>query len=232
MKKLTKLIIATLLFSLMLTGCKQRQEARRPISHSSGTFMKKSVVRNKKLVASEEDLIKAIIKKNSEVEYFASTKGYWYAYDNKNPADTITPKKGDIAFFDYEIKDLDENIIYSELELRPQTYYVDKQDIMMGLRSGIKLMHKSEKVSFLFPSHMGFGYHGDNKKIGVNQPLIVTVTLRDFMPETVYKQRNTAPKVTKETTLKPTTKDSTPAPAVVPVKKPVVVPTKAKDTLK
>jgi hypothetical protein len=34
---------------------------------------------------------------------------------------------------------------------------------------------------------MGFGYHGDNKRIGTNQPLICTVTLRDFMSEAVYK---------------------------------------------
>jgi hypothetical protein len=29
------------------------------------------------------------------------------------------------------IKDLKGNVIYSELELRPQIYYVDKQNIMM-----------------------------------------------------------------------------------------------------
>jgi gliding motility-associated peptidyl-prolyl isomerase len=85
----------------------------------------------------------------------------------------LTPTKGDVVFFDYEIKDLKGSIIYSELELRPQIYYVDKQDIMMGLRDGIKLMHKM-KSNFSFPSHMGFGYHGDNK-IGTNQPLICTV---------------------------------------------------------
>jgi hypothetical protein len=88
-----------------------------------------------------------------------------------------------VAFFDYEIK-TNENIIYSELELRPQVYRVDKQEIMMGLRDGIKLMHRNEK--FLFPSHMGYGYHGD-KKIGVNQPLWCTVTKRDFMSERITK---------------------------------------------
>jgi hypothetical protein len=41
-------------------------------------------------------------------------------------------------------------------------------------------MHKNEKA-FLFPSHMGFGYHGDNKRIGTNQPLICTVLLRDYV---------------------------------------------------
>jgi hypothetical protein len=43
---------------IALASCKQPQEARRPISQTSGSFMKKSVARNKKLVASEEDQIK------------------------------------------------------------------------------------------------------------------------------------------------------------------------------
>jgi FKBP-type peptidyl-prolyl cis-trans isomerase len=61
---------------------------------------------------------------------------------------------------------------------------VDKeQKMIMGLRHGIKLMHKNEKVTFLFPSHMGYGYHGDNRRIGTNEPLICTVKLNDFKPE-------------------------------------------------
>lgn len=187
--KLAHIAVSLIMINL-LASCKQPQEARRPISHTSGSFMKKSVARNKKLVASEEDQIKAIIKKNPTDTYIASTKGFWYAYVTKNDKDTLSPKKGDIAFFDYEIKDLEGNIIYSELELRPQVYRVDKQEIMMGLRNGIKLMHRNEKVNFLFPSHMGFGYHGDNKKIGVNQPLWCTVTLRDFMSEVAYKEQS------------------------------------------
>ena len=150
--------------------------------------MKRSVERNKKLIIGEEGQIDSIIKSNPKIKYLASKKGYWYTYEIQNKLDTLTPKKGDVAFFDYEIKDLKGNVIYSELELRPQTYLVDKQNIMMGLRDGIKLMHKNEKVNFLFPSHMGFGYHGDNKKIGANQPLLCTVTLHNFIAEEAFKK--------------------------------------------
>ncbi|WP_281309830.1 gliding motility-associated peptidyl-prolyl isomerase GldI [Flavobacterium flavigenum] len=175
--------IYTMLFTVLFIGCKHHEEARRPISQASGTFMKKSADRNKKLVASEEDVIKKIIKNNPKVKYYATRKGYWLTYDQKNLTDTQTPKKGDIAYFNLEIKDIEGKIIYSEAELGPQTYYVDKQDIMMGLRDGIKLMHKNETVTFLFPSHIAYGYHGDNKKIGTNQSLICTVTLRNFVPD-------------------------------------------------
>ena len=210
--KYSKLILSLFLVTILAASCKQHQEARRPVSQSSGSFMKKSAERNKKLIASEEDQIEALIKSNPKIKYMASTKGYWYTYIIQNPNDTLTPKKGDVAFFNYEIKDLKGNVIYSELELRPQTYAIDKQNIMTGLREGIKLMHKNEKVNFLFPSHIAFGYHGDNKKIGTNQPLQCTVTLHNFISEAAFK---------KEILLKQKTSDQ----------EKIITPVKPKDSL-
>jgi gliding motility-associated peptidyl-prolyl isomerase len=180
--KMTRWI--TVLALGLLTACCSQQQARMPVSHSEGTFLKESVVRNKKMVAGEEDKIDSIIKSNPKEAYFSSKKGYWYTYIKKNTTDTLHPKKGDVAYFDYQVDDLNGNPIYTQLELRPQVYHVDKeQKIMMGLRHGIKLMHKNETIKFLFPSHMGYGYHGDNRRIGQNEPLICTVTLNDFKPE-------------------------------------------------
>jgi gliding motility-associated peptidyl-prolyl isomerase len=211
-----KLSIYTLLFAVLFVSCKQHEEARRPISQASGTFMKKSVDRNKKLVANEEDVIKKIIKSNPKIKYYATRKGYWLYYDEQNTTDLATPKKGDIAYFNLEVKDIEGKIIYSEADLGPQTYYVDKQDIMMGLRDGIKMMHKNETVTFLFPSHMAYGYHGDNKKIGTNESLICTVTLRNFVPDPTAKaapvvgqsQNTPAPKAAAPKTITPTKKDT------------------------
>ena len=185
MKKI--FILPLLLIGIIAASCSQ-QQARRPVSHSSGTFMKESIQRNKKLVADEESQIDSIIKSNPQIKYIASDKGYWYHYDIENTQDSIRPKRGDVAFFDYEVKDINGNVIYSQVELKPQVYYVDKQNIMMGLRDGIKLMNEGEKVTFLFPSHMGFGYHGDNNRIGTNQPLICTVMLNDIKPEGQVKE--------------------------------------------
>lgn len=174
-------------FAIFLASCSQQQQARKPISHSSGTFIKESIERNKILIADEENLIAEIIKKDSLESYIASTKGYWYKYETKVDSAIPTPKRGDIAFFDYEIKDLKSRIIYTKTETKPQVYYVDKENIMMGLRDGIKLMKKGETVSFLFPSHMAYGYHGDDKKIGTNEPLICTVSLNDIKEDTQAK---------------------------------------------
>ena len=172
---------------IFLASCSQQQQARKPISHTSVTFIKESIVRNKILIADEEDLIAEIIKIDSLKSYISSNKGYWYKYETKVEELTPSPKRGDIAFFDYEIKDLKSRIIYTITDTKPQVYYVDKENIMMGLRDGIKLMKKGETVTFLFPSHMAYGYHGDDKKIGTNEPLICTVSLNDIKIDTQAK---------------------------------------------
>ncbi|MNX55722.1 putative FKBP-type peptidyl-prolyl cis-trans isomerase FkpA precursor [compost metagenome] len=231
-----KLSIYTLLFAVLLVSCKQHEDARRPISRASGTFMKKSVDRNKKLIADEENVIKKIIKSNPKVKYYATRKGYWLSYDERNLNETQTPRKGDIAYFNLEVKDMKGNVIYSEADLGPQTYYVDKQDIMMGLRDGIKLMRKNETVTFLFPSHIAYGYHGDNKKIGPNQSLMCTVTLRNFVPDPAAPQTvapaaqaptgQTAAPTTAATVQAPKPATSKPAAAkpATPIKKDTITP--------
>jgi gliding motility-associated peptidyl-prolyl isomerase len=230
-----KLTICTLLVATLFVSCKHHEEARRPLSQTSGTFMKKSADRNKKLVANEEEVIKKIIKSNPKVKYYATRKGYWFSYDEQNLNETQTPRKGDIAYFNLEIKDIEGKVIYSEADLGPQTYYVDKQDIMMGLRDGIKLMHKNEIVTFLFPSHIAYGYHGDNKKIGPNESLICTVTLRNFVPDPTAPKTavplpagsNTAtPATAAQSATGQTPKPAAPKPTAV---KPVVQ--KKKDTI-
>jgi len=184
--KITNFFLFSLLSFFILLGC-QEHLARRPIQQSSGSFLKESVERNKKLIAYEEALIDSIILKTPEKHFIASSKGYWYCYETKI-TDTLhlkTPKKGDVVLFDYEITDLVGNIIYTTQELQTQKYAVDQEEIISGLRDGIKLMKKGETISFLFPSHMAYGYHGDNKKIGHNIPIICIVTLKDIKNKSI-----------------------------------------------
>ncbi len=177
-----KKIIFSLIAILTLVSC-SKQQARKPVSYTNGTFMKESIERNKKLIAKEEGLIDEYISKDTLNTYVSTDRGYWYKYDVKADSTLKTPVRGDIAYFDYEIKDLSNKIIYSKAELKPKEYYVDKEDVEIGLRDAVKRMRKGETVTFLFPSHLAFGYRGDDKKIGTNQPLIYTITLNDFKPD-------------------------------------------------
>jgi hypothetical protein len=78
---------------------------------------------------------------------------------------------------------------------------------------------------------MGFGYHGDNKRIGHNQPLICTVTLHDFKPEAIYKKQMETKSISVVPAVKKVIPDSTPqVPAAI--KKTNPTPIESKDTLK
>ena len=41
-------------------------------------------------------------------------------------------------------------------------------------------MKKGEKLTFIFPSQLAYGYYGDTDKIGADTPLIYQVTVRNI----------------------------------------------------
>ncbi|MBQ0735636.1 gliding motility-associated peptidyl-prolyl isomerase GldI [Aquimarina celericrescens] len=176
----TLLAILCLLF--LFPSCKT-PEARRPVSIKSGSFIDESINRNKQLAAREESRIQKIIDKDTANSYITSEGGFWYFYNVKDTLSTRTPKFGDIVNFNYNVKDLNGNIIYTEKELDTITYYIDKEELFLGLREGLKLMKAGETATFLFPSYQAYGYYGDDNKIGTNIPLRTTVTLHKITKE-------------------------------------------------
>ena len=54
--------------------------------------------------------------------------------------------------FNYNLKSLNGDVIYSEEELKTQKYAMDQEELFTGLREGLKLMKAGETVTFLFPS--------------------------------------------------------------------------------
>ena len=138
--------------------------------------MEESISLNKKLNESEEFLLKSIIQKDSLTTYISSPSGFWYTYNLKSE-NTYAPEFGDQLLYACEIYNVDNEIVYSAQETGLQSYLVDKQELVEGLRNGLKLMNEGDVVTFLFPSHKVFGYLGDENKIGINQPLIYKVQL-------------------------------------------------------
>lgn len=174
-----KSFILILLIVISFTSCKS-PEARRPISQKTGSFIKESAERNKKLVEKEEAIIAQMIEKDTARTYIASESGFWYYYNVKVEKDTITAKFGDIVNFDYNVKDFQGQTIYSDEDIIADNYSMDQEELFTGLREGLKLMKPGETVTFLFPSQKAYGYYGDTKKIGTNVPLICEVTVNSI----------------------------------------------------
>lgn len=176
-----------LLAGLLLFSCKS-PEARRPVTQKSGSYINEAVERNKKIVAEEEAQIQRIIENDSTREYISSPNGFWYFYNVKDTTSTKTPEFGDVVEFDYSLQTLDGQNIYTDEEIAPRSYTMDKEQLFSGLRQGLKLMKEGETVTFLFPSHKAFGYYGDKKRIGKDVPVISKVTLINISEETEENQ--------------------------------------------
>ncbi len=181
-----RIILNILCIVLLFFSCKT-PEARRPSNIKSGSFIDESINRNKKLAAKEEGRIQKIISNDTHHNYITSETGFWYFYNQKDTLSTRTPKFGDIVNFNYNVKDLNGNLIYTKKELDTITYYIDKEELFLGLREGLKLMKAGEIVTFLFPSYQAYGYYGDNNKIGTNIPLITEVTLNKITKESTIE---------------------------------------------
>ncbi|WP_025741467.1 gliding motility-associated peptidyl-prolyl isomerase GldI [Aquimarina pacifica] len=167
---------------LLFSSCKP-SEARKPVHIKSGSFIDESISRNKELAAREEAEILKIINTDTINHYITSETGFWYFYTKKDTVSYRTPKFGDKVSFNYNVKDLYGNIIYTKKELDTITYRIDKEELFLGLREGLKLMKEGEMVTFLFPSYQAYGYYGDDYKIGTNIPLITEVTLNNITHE-------------------------------------------------
>jgi len=168
-----KYLLVILLFGFLCFSCKS-PEARLPESMQSGSFLKESAERNKKLNQLEQKQIEKIIKSNPDKNYIASESGFWYYYNRQIEIDTPKPQFGDVIDFDYTISNLEGSEIYSKMN---KSYIMDKEELFTGLREGLKLLKPSETVTFIFPSQKAYGYYGDENKIGTNVPLICKVTL-------------------------------------------------------
>tara|TARA_R100000935_G_C2831805_1_gene165525 strand:+ start:1117 stop:1665 length:549 start_codon:yes stop_codon:yes gene_type:complete len=175
-----KLFYSIIFFSLML-ACKS-PEARRPVQSATGSFIKESADRNKKIYDQEKNYIEKIMANDSTTEYISSENGFWYYYNTKDSTSTQSPQVGDLVKFSYNIKDFNGNVILSKEENGVQQYKVDQsnQDLISGVREGIKLMKVGETVTFLFPSYKAFGYYGIEEKLGTNIPVQSTITLHSI----------------------------------------------------
>lgn len=160
-------------------GCKT-PEARRPISSSGSSSINESIERNKKLIAQEEEEIKALIAQDSVFGFKASQGGFWYAFKVQDTTETKMPTFGDIVEYDYSINTLGDKPIYTMAETPTKSYAMDQEQLASGIREGLKLTTAGDEIILLLPSHKAYGYYGDKNKIGQNLPIKVEIKVKSI----------------------------------------------------
>lgn len=178
MKKLGLLILL-----MGIIACKEAQP-RKPISVKTGNSRGYNVdhERTKKNLQLESNTIEDYIKKDSTNFYLNSNKGFKYCYIKKDSTNNYKPKYGDALLYSYFITDIANNLIYNSSEIGEKSYYIDQEsNIIEGLRQGLKLIKVGEKIKFIFPSQLAYGYRGDGDRIRANLPIICHVTLKELV---------------------------------------------------
>lgn len=179
---------------MILNSCRQ-VEARRPITYNSASTTKISVEDNKKLYDAEEKAIEKIIAKEG-LKYERSNNGFYYRYHVKIDSANAKPRFGDEVTFEYDIVSLTGDTIYFKDELSPLTKSMEQEyGIFRGMRETLKLMKVGEEMSVYYPSYMGYGYYGDEDRIGTNIPFKSRVKLlginmsRRFVDSTLSRKQ-------------------------------------------
>tara|TARA_A100001015_G_C14836434_1_gene650682 strand:- start:6 stop:533 length:528 start_codon:yes stop_codon:yes gene_type:complete len=148
---------------------------RLPLNKGKQIFLNSSARRNKQMLVNEERLLIKSAKQDSLLSYEKSESGYLFAFKQRATGNVQLPQKGDQIRFQYQIEDLEKNIIYDKEKLGLVNYSIDEEDLLPALREALKIMRPNEVAVFLFPSYLCYSYQGDGDKIGINQPLRFTI---------------------------------------------------------
>ena len=168
-------LILSVMISVSFLACAQ-PEPRKPVQKRSGSFMENSAQRNKALYAKEEAEIFHFIKTQDPLRtYRQSESGFWYALDLTGANTSATAKTGDTVIFSYSVYDLMRNELISAEENGWIEYQVDQshQELISGVREGIKLTKSQDSMRLLVPSVMAYGYRGIPGVIQPNTPVLI-----------------------------------------------------------
>ena len=152
---------------LFFSSCNE-EKPRLPVSVSSGVDYTESIELSKKINQREERKFRKYVSKQ-DLEFKRSNFGFLYHIENNL---SIHIKSADEVRFTEIVEGLDGEIIYSSIT---KNLVVDHQEEIKGMHEGLKLMSEGAEAIFIFPSHQAFGFHGDDKKIKSNTPLVYKI---------------------------------------------------------
>ncbi|WP_445385448.1 gliding motility-associated peptidyl-prolyl isomerase GldI [Robiginitalea sp. IMCC44478] len=179
-------IVGLLCLIITIIACEGPQP-RRPVEVKGGSFLKQSAERNKDLLAKEEAFLQELITKDSLHSYVNTASGSIYYYEIQQDSASYKPRPDDLVTLTYNIMSWNNDTIYRKSEIGELRYKVDKQELFPGLRNSVKLLAEGEKATFLFPSSLAYGYHGDNDRIGPNVPIKSTIEILKIEKNTESK---------------------------------------------
>ena len=131
---------------------------------------------NRFLVEKDNERIQSFVERRGW-EMKKTGSGLWYQILSNQTGKKI--KEGDKVSIDYEIRLLDGTLCYTSDSTGLKQFVVGRQETMVGLQEGIKLLTENDKARFIIPPHLGYGLIGDEKRIPARAVLVYTLKVEN-----------------------------------------------------
>ena len=130
---------------------------------------------NERLSREEDIKIRLFLKQreNWKVKETGSGLRIWLYEDHEGGL----AKENDQVDVSFEVRLLNDSLLYKSEEGEVSSFKVDKTDIETGVMEGIKYLSEGDKAKLIIPSHLGHGLLGDFRKIPPLEVLVVDLEL-------------------------------------------------------
>ena len=169
------IIFFTIAFGII--SCSNKKDVSKPNSLNQDQVAEKLLEANKAAIEVENKQIDKLID-SLGWNMLKTTTGLRYEIIEKENGPKA--ETGKIARFEYEIRLLNGEIIYSSKQSGPKEFRIGSGGVESGLEEGMLLLHSGDKAKFVIPSFLAHGLSGDQDRIPPKATLIYTVKLIDL----------------------------------------------------
>lgn len=135
------------------------------------------IEKNIDMLSLESQLIdEYIMRNNLDVIKTGTGLRYQILYDG----DGEFVKKGDVVTIEYEIRLLNDEILYSSEKEGNKTFVVGRGGVESGLEEAVLKLKRFSEAILILPSHLAYGIIGDGDKIPHRSVLIYKVKIIDI----------------------------------------------------
>ncbi|HNW69930.1 MAG TPA: FKBP-type peptidyl-prolyl cis-trans isomerase [Bacteroidales bacterium] len=132
---------------------------------------------NKTLTAKEDRDIEDYIQRHEWAMQKTGTGLRYHIYKKGNGAQ---PKDKDKVIISFQVNLINGVECYDSKNDGLKLFELGKAEVESGLEEGIKLMRVGDRAKLIIPSHLAFGFMGDDNKIPMHATLIYDVELMEI----------------------------------------------------
>jgi FKBP-type peptidyl-prolyl cis-trans isomerase FkpA len=162
--------VVFLLFIFLFQDCKT-PPTQKPTQNEKNKSVEISLSTGKYILEEDIRFIKNAIKNSFQAYSFKLTKLHFWI-ESKIKEEEINGF-GDKIIYTYEIRDLENNLIYGFNQIGTKTVFLEKENEIRGIEYALKLMKEKEETILLLPSFLAYAGTGDGNKIPSHFPIAI-----------------------------------------------------------